>query len=52
MFAGSSGTHAICVCFINQNLMLLLNTCAIEEINNELMYYLVCSRNNGDWLLR
>lgn len=50
--AGSPGSHSVCVCAIHQNVVLLLNACGIEETYNDLMDYLVCSKNNRDCMLR
>lgn len=52
VLAGSSGTHAVCVCSIHQNVTLLLQACAIENTYHELMSHLVCSIDNRDCMLR
>lgn len=52
VLAGSSGTHGVCVCSIHQNVILLLQACAIENTYHELMSHLVCSMDNRDCMLR
>lgn len=53
VLAGSSGTHAVCVCTIHQNVILLLHAASqVKESYRDLIAYLVCSTGNRDCMLR
>jgi len=46
VIAGSSGTHAICVCVIHQNPELLVQALDIDKSVHDLMALMVCNRSN------
>jgi len=50
--AGSTGTHAVCVCTIHQNVILLLKSVHIEETYQDLISMMVCDQNNKDCMLQ
>jgi len=50
--AGSSGTHAVCVCAMHQNVILLLHAAHIEETFQELIAMAVRDIKNRDCVLQ
>ena len=52
VLAGSSGTHAVCVCTIHQNVILLLKSAEIAERYTDFISMMVCDSNNKDCMLQ
>jgi len=50
--AGASGTHAVCVCTIHQNVVLLIHAAQIKELYKDLLSLAVCSTDNRDCMLQ
>jgi len=49
---GASGTHAVCVCTIHQNVVLLIHATQIEESYKDLLSLAFCSTDNRDCMLQ
>ena len=52
VLAGSAGTHAVCVCTIHQNVILMLKAAQIEDTYQELISMMVCDPNNKECMLQ
>ena len=50
--AGASGTHAVCVCTIHQNVVLLIHAAHLEESYKDLLSLAVCCVDNRDCMLQ
>ena len=50
--AGASGTHAVCVCTIHQNVVLLIHAAHLEEWYKDLLSLAVCCVDNRDCMLQ